>query len=106
MYCNFRGTLHESPELLIEIAGTLCAELTAGRTDQISLFLFINGQRVGLYREPFKYLIGHGDRALDWGYNDEGFDQFETLDLTTYSQPIDASLAIHPPDGNAIQEGE
>lgn len=114
LYCDFRGTIHKSPELILEVAGTLCAELTIERQDEIDLFLFVNGQRVGLYKWPshgrqnesFKYLIGHGDAPFVWDYNDEGFDQFDTLDSNTYSTPIDKSLVIHPPERSALQDDE
>lgn len=103
MYCNFRGALHSSPELLIEVAGTLCAELTIDRQDEIDLFVFINGQRVGVFdgkRINRDYLIGYGDAPFKWDYNDEGFDQFTNLDSETFANPIDKSLAIDPPGHN------
>ena len=103
MYCNVRGKLHESEELLIEIAGTVCAEMTPDTKDEIDLFLFVNGRRVGLHDQPFKYLIGYGDAPFVWDYNDEGFDQFLMLDESTYSQPIDEALVIRS-DGDSTAE--
>ena len=79
MLCNFRGVVHKSTELLIEVAGTLCAELSPDRRDEVDLFFFINGRRVSLYDEPHKYLIGFGDEGLKWEYNDEGFDEFNCI---------------------------
>ncbi|MAX36758.1 MAG: hypothetical protein CME33_09365 [Gimesia sp.] len=106
MYCNVRGVLNESPDLLIEIAGTVCAELNPDRDDETNLFMFVNGDRVGLHDESFKYLIGYGNAPFAWDYNDEGFDQFLTLDESTFSQPIDQSLVIAPPDAEQNADGE
>jgi hypothetical protein len=101
MYCDFRGVLHRSPELLIELAGTLCAELSNEPPDEIDLFVFINGRRVGVCDRDLdtrKYLIGYGGAQFVWDYNDEGFDQFMTLDAETFTCPIHKSLAINPPE--------
>lgn len=105
MYCDFRGVLHESPELKVEVAGTLCAELTPDNEDETDLFIFLNGHRLGLYNESFKYLIGYGQKPFRWDYNDEGFDQFDILDSTTFTAPIDESLAIDRPSHPDEQTG-
>ena len=107
MYCNFRGVLHRSQEMLIEVAGTLCAELSDERPDEIDLFVFINGRRIGVCDgnlDTRKYLIGHGDAPFVWDYNDEGFDQFTTLDAGTFAYPIDNSLAVKPPEHDETHE--
>lgn len=105
LYANVRGTLNDSPHLVIEIAGTVCAELTTERDDEISLFLFVNGQRVGLHDQTYKYLIGNGSDPLLWACNDEGFDEFTTLDESTFLHPIDESLIIPEPSTKCSDGG-
>ena len=97
-YANVRGVLNESPDLRLEIAGTVCAEMQENRADEINLFLFANGERIGLHSDPTSYLIGHGEESFAWDYNDEGFDQFLELDESTFSHPIDESMVIPAPD--------
>lgn len=99
MYCNFRGVLHRSPEILIEVAGTICADLTDELGDEINMFVFINGRRLGVLDDQIdtrKYLIGHGKASFRWDYNDCGFDQFTHLNAETFLNPIDESLAMNP----------
>ena len=80
MYCRLRGVLHDSSAVKIEVAGTLCIELNGDRDDELDLFLFVNGRRVGLYRDGRKYLIGRGEGDLIWDDDDPGFEDFDRLD--------------------------
>lgn len=100
MYCRLRGVLHGSSALKIEVAGTLCVELTSDHKDQIDLFLFVNGRRVGLYREEYKYLIGRGEGDFVWDDDNPGFENFDRLD-ESYGNGgyVDPDIAIHPPTG-------
>jgi hypothetical protein len=80
MYCRFRGVLHDSSVIKIEVAGTISVELTPTREDELDLFLFVNGRRVGLYKQGFKYLCGRANGDLRWDDTDEGYEGFDTLD--------------------------
>ena len=83
-YCRFRGVAVRSDLLIIELAGTLAVELGADRSDDVDMFIFVNGTRVSAWnpKSAFKYLWRTGSDSLRWDYLDDGcgYDQFETLD--------------------------
>jgi hypothetical protein len=77
---RFHGVVHNSKLLLLEIAGTMAVELSPGRSDEVDLFLFVNGKRVGLKTAPFQYLTRIGSGSLSWDDVDPAYEQFDSLD--------------------------
>lgn len=79
-YCWFRGTALESQLVKIELAGTLAIDLTSEGEDETNLFVFVNGVRVGMKASPYKYLWRRGSGLFDWDDQDEGFENWESLE--------------------------
>lgn len=83
-YCRFRGVAIKSEFLVIELAGTLAVELEGDGSDEIDLFVFVNGIRVSPFNEPnsYKYLWRRGSDSFRWDYLDDGagYEQFHTLE--------------------------
>lgn len=82
--CWFRGEVLQSPQLKIEVAGTLCIELDPERPDHVDLFVFVNGERVAP-KDPrskfrFDYLVRIGSRSFIWEDQDPGYEQVKTPD--------------------------
>lgn len=96
MYCNFKGVISDSPSFLLEIGGTLCCEITPGLDDLLDLFVFLNGQRLTRAVNGSDYLIGRGNSALKWDYDDDGYWNFTELNDSTFNGPIDPTLQIQP----------
>lgn len=78
-YCRFHGVVHESQVLTIHVAGSLAVELSGARQDEVELFLFANGHRVGKLEEPYEYLHRRGEEPFSWADLDEGFRAQQTL---------------------------
>jgi hypothetical protein len=83
-YCRFRGVGLKSDFLVIELAGTLAVELVETRSDEVDMFIFVNGVRVtnSNPKSPGKYLWRRGSEQFRWDYLDDGigYDQFDSLD--------------------------
>jgi hypothetical protein len=92
-YCRFRGTVLASELLVIELAGTLAIELQEDKSDEVDLFVFVNGRRVSIQpaRQPSepsgKYLWRRGTAPLTWDCLDDGYDSFQTLDDDKWRLP-------------------
>jgi hypothetical protein len=78
-YCRFRGAVHESLALTIHIAGSLAVDLAGERQDEVELFLFANGDRLGRLEKPYEYLHRRGEGPFQWADLDDGFQVQKTL---------------------------
>ena len=78
-YCRFQGAVHESPLLTIHLAGSLTINLTGERQDEVEVFLFANGERLGKLDNPYEYLHRRGEAAFHWADLDEAFRVQRTL---------------------------
>jgi hypothetical protein len=89
-YCRFYGCIHRSELLLIELAGSLAIELDEKHKDDVDLFVFVNGTRVGQLQAPYRYLHRNGQGSLNWEDLDPGFENQLTLaDITMTDRVID-----------------
>lgn len=78
-YCRFWGQLHESSAFAVHVAGSLAVDLSGDRRDEIDLFLFVNGDRVGRLDAPYQYLHRRSDGPFRWLNIDDGFEVQKTL---------------------------
>ena len=84
-YCRFRGVVHKSPALTIQVAGSLAVDRTGQREDELDLFLFANGDRLGRLEKPYEYLHRRGAGPLRWDDLDEGWQAQRTLNAVAMS---------------------
>ena len=78
-FCRFRGVLHESRALTVQVVGSLAVDLAGERQDEVELFLFANGVRLGRLERPYEYLHRRGGGPFLWADLDEGFRAQTTL---------------------------
>ena len=85
-YCRFHGTVHHSDLLSVELAGSLAIAIDQHHKNEIDLFLFINGIRVGPIDNPYQYLHRRSNTGFRWDDLDPGFEQHKTLISITMSE--------------------
>lgn len=78
-YCRFRAVVLESRALTLQIAGSLAVDPTGERQDEVDLFVFANGDRLGKLDKPDEYLHRRGAGPFLWADLDEGFQTQRTL---------------------------
>ncbi|MEM8531083.1 MAG: hypothetical protein AAGF95_09590 [Chloroflexota bacterium] len=84
-YCRFHGIVHQSDLLQVELAGSLTIAIDQHHKNEIDLFLFVNGVRVGQIDNPHQYLHRQGSEPLRWDDLDPGFEHQKTLAAITMS---------------------
>lgn len=84
-YCRFHGIVHQSDLLSVELAGSLVIAIDQHHKDEVDLFLFVNGVRVGPIDSPYQYLHRRDSTPFRWDDLDSGFEQQKTLTSITMS---------------------
>ena len=78
-YCRFLGVVLKSSAFTVHVAGSLAVSLQGDPQDEVDLFLFVNGERVGRFESPYQYLHRKGGEPFRWDDLEDGYEHQKTL---------------------------
>jgi hypothetical protein len=69
-----KGIVQGPRSLTVHVADSLAVDLPGEWEDEIDLFLFASGDRLGRLERPYEYLHRRGDGPFRWVNLDKGFE--------------------------------